>query len=67
MLVAELAILLNLKLAGLILLILGDGIVAALAFLTRQQYYLPHASFPCHDKVVPRKLQFPCSQPILCV
>ena len=45
MLIAELAILLHLKLAGLVLLILGDGIIPPLAFLACQQYYFAHIPF----------------------
>ena len=47
MLVAELAEFLHLKLAGLVLLILGDGIILPLTILTCQQYYFTHIMFPC--------------------
>ena len=42
MLVAELAVLLHLKLARLILLVLGDGVIAPLAILTGQKNYISH-------------------------
>ncbi len=45
MLVAELAVLLHFQLAGLILLVLRDGIIPPLAFLTCQQYDLAHIPF----------------------
>jgi len=47
MLVAELAELLNFKLTGLVLLVLGHGIIFPLTILTCQQYDFTHILFPC--------------------
>jgi len=63
MLIAKLAILLNLELAGLILLVFRDGIVPPLAFLARQQDYLTHTSLPAHVKSVSKKLTLLRRQP----
>jgi len=52
MLIAKFAILLDLELAGLILLVFRDGIVPPLAFLTRQKDYLTHTSLPAHVKSI---------------
>jgi|APIni6443716594_1056825.scaffolds.fasta_scaffold4917561_2 hypothetical protein len=43
-LAAKLAVLLYLKLPGLILLVFGYRIIAVLALFTRQQYYITHRS-----------------------
>lgn len=64
MLIAELAILLHLKLAGLVLLIFCDGIIPPLAFLACQQYDLAHIPFLGFLTICYKKLQLPCSQPI---
>ncbi len=43
-LAAELAVLLYLKLPGLILFILCDRVIAVLTLFARQQYYITHRS-----------------------
>jgi hypothetical protein len=45
MLIAPLAKLLHLKLAGLVLLVFGNGIIPPFTFLARQQYYITHILF----------------------
>jgi hypothetical protein len=45
MFIAELAIFLHLELAGLVLLILRDGIIPPFTFLACQQYNLSHTPF----------------------
>ena len=56
MLVAELAVLLQFQLAGLVLLVFRDGIIPSFTFLARQQYDLAHIPFlglmtNCYKKV----------------